>query len=94
METTDLTYIRMVQTGDTGKTRIWEVRTKPQSPKDRQGEGGEYLGDVKWFGRWRGYAFFPAMDTIFEQKCLREIANFLVAAGVAHREALRAKKGK
>jgi len=33
------------------------------------------LGDIKWFGRWRRYAFSPVDKTIFEQDCLRTIAD-------------------
>ena len=34
------------------------------------------LGSIKWFGRWRKYCFFSKGDSIFEQVCLREIAEF------------------
>lgn len=50
-----------------GKTEQWEVVAK---------DGGPTLGEVKWFGRWRKYAFFPAPDCVFEQDCLRVIAGF------------------
>lgn len=39
-------------------------------------DGGDPLGEVKWFGRWRKYAFFPERDCVFEQDCLRVIAEF------------------
>ena len=37
------------------------------------------LGQVKWFGRWRRYCFFPSLidSLVFEQDCLRDLANFL-----------------
>lgn len=31
------------------------------------------LGEIKWFGRWRQYAFFPYHDTIFNPDCLDSI---------------------
>lgn len=31
------------------------------------------LGRIKWFGRWRQYAFFPASDTVFNSDCLSRI---------------------
>lgn len=40
-------------------------------------EGRVVLGQVKWFGRWRKYCFFPAPDMIFEEDCLGDIAAFL-----------------
>ncbi len=50
-----------------GKTSIWDIVAR---------RNGAELGAVRWFGRWRRYAFYPAIDTVFEQTCLREIANF------------------
>jgi hypothetical protein len=35
------------------------------------------LGMVKWHGAWRCYSFFPESDTLYERKCLMEIAQFL-----------------
>ena len=52
---------------ESGKTSVWQVWSK---------EGGNHLGDVRWFGRWRCYAFFPNHSTVFERKCLRDIADF------------------
>lgn len=50
------------------KTKIFEVRTKDDSI---------VLGEVKWFGRWRCYSFFPAPNTVFEQQCLGDITHFI-----------------
>ena len=50
------------------KTKVFKVKTK---------EGDSVLGTIKWFGRWRKYSFYPHMDTIFEQTCLRDIAQFI-----------------
>jgi len=69
------TYIRMVQIRDTGKTLVWNVEALADGAK---------LGEVKWFGRWRKYAFFP-IDSIFEQVCLREVADFIEAKTKEHR---------
>lgn len=52
-------------TSKTGKTHFWQVAN-----------GAIVLGCVKWFARWRKYAFFPAPETVFEQVCLRDIAQF------------------
>lgn len=43
-------------------------------------QGGDFLGAVKWYSGWRRYVFAPDPDAIFEQDCLRDIANFLVVA--------------
>ena len=50
---------------DSGKTQIWKVYFDEV-----------LLGQVKWFGRWRKYAFYPLAFTLYEQDCLRNIADF------------------
>lgn len=50
------------------KTSVYHIRTR---------EGGEALGEIRWWGRWRKYAFFPAHGTLYEPTCLRDIATFI-----------------
>ena len=57
----------IVGSGASGKTLLWEVWTVG---------GAEKLGIVSWFGRWRCYAFFPDNRTVYERRCLRDIADF------------------
>lgn len=52
-------------------THIWSV----QSRRD-----GFELGQIRRFGRWRCYAFFPAPHTVFNTVCLRGIEQFIRAA--------------
>lgn len=59
------------------KTKTWHVRTKA---------GDEAIGFVRWFGRWRKYAFSPERDTIYEQDCLWDIADFIAQATAEHKE--------
>jgi hypothetical protein len=49
-------------------TKVWTVISK---------EGNHVLGWVKWYSGWRRYCFFPQVNTIFEQDCLRDIADFI-----------------
>ncbi len=49
-----------------GKTKIWDVITYEN----------DWLGEIKWFSRWRRYAFHPLGHTVYEQDCLRKIADF------------------
>jgi len=80
-------YIRMVEAERTGrKTKVWEVRTN-------DGED-TLLGEVRWFGRWRGYAFFPESLTIYEQRCLRAIADFVETKSQSHRKGWSKKQPK
>lgn len=37
----------------------------------------DILGEVKWFGRWRAYCFYPTSETIFDRKCMQEITDFI-----------------
>ena len=53
-----------------GKTLVFDVVAK---------DGGAILGEVRWFGRWRTYAFFPGDGTIYEPTCLRDLADFIKA---------------
>ena len=53
---------------------------------------GPALGQVRWFARWRKYAFFPEGDKVFEETCLREIAYFCETATKFHMAALKEKK--
>lgn len=70
-------WIEFLEAGRTqsGKTTIYAVRSK--------GTGGT-LGEVRWFGRWRKYAFFPVDGTVFDQACLRDIATFCEQQTAAH----------
>ena len=65
---TESHWIEFILTARTDKTFMWDVVTK---------ESGVVVGRVKWFGRWRKYAFFPAGGTVYEPTCLRDIVAFL-----------------
>lgn len=62
-------WIRFFETGasPSGKTAVWAVMTM---------SGDEQIGEVRWFARWRKYAFYPKAHTVFEEDCLRDIAAF------------------
>lgn len=40
-------------------------------------KSGEILGEIKWFGRWRQYSFFPRPETIFNVECLNNILKYI-----------------
>jgi len=64
---TEGTYIRFVEGTPKPRTKTWTVFGR---------DGGGRIGQIAWLGKWRKYCFFPALDTVFEQVCLREIADF------------------
>lgn len=51
-----------------GKTKVWVVRSK---------RTGDILGQIRWFGRWRQYSFYPEHNTVFDATCLMDITSFL-----------------
>jgi hypothetical protein len=54
----------------TDKTVIYSVRNS---------KNGSMLGYVKWSGGFRKYVFAPVQEElIFDESCLRDIADFLV----------------
>jgi len=59
-------FVREPMNSKTGKTKIWIIVDRNNSP----------LGDVRWFGRWRCYAFFPEPDTVFNASCMNELVSF------------------
>ena len=61
------------------KTGRWEVVTK-DAPRPHR------LGIVGWFGRWREYGFFADPENVFEETCLRDIAEFCESQTKAHRK--------
>ena len=71
-------WIRFDLVGPTpsGKTQIWNVVLKDQSVIG---------GQVRWFGAWRKYAFFPNPSTLYEQDCLRDIARFIESQTLSQR---------
>lgn len=36
-----------------------------------------FIGEIKWHAQWRKYCFFPAPNTLWDEKCLNEINVFL-----------------
>jgi hypothetical protein len=58
-----------------GRTLIWHVETKT----------GHFLGDISWHAPWRCYAFEPMPGTVWERKCLRDIADFCERETMARR---------
>lgn len=63
------------------KTHFWTVVPKSDGPE---------IGEVKWYAQWRKYCFYAAGYAIFEEVCLREIAEFVEARTREHRAARKA----
>jgi hypothetical protein len=63
------------------KTDTWEVWSLDEA---------SHIGQVRWYSPWRKYSFFPASETVWEQDCLRNIAEFIEAETSKHRKGRRA----
>lgn len=66
-------------TSESGKTEVWFVYSKRH---------GLLLGEIKWYGSWRQYAFFPEKATIWNMECLSTINLWI---GVLMRERQRSE---
>jgi len=38
---------------------------------------GDLLGEIRWFGRWRQYAFYPQPETVFTPECMQDITGVI-----------------
>ena len=55
-------------TSPSGKTQKWIVYNHVHNVE---------IGEIKWYGPWRKYSFFPVNGSVFEGFCLLEIRNML-----------------
>jgi hypothetical protein len=77
-------YIRFEKGPPKAKTLTWFVVNK---------ESGEAIGEIKWYGPWRRYSFFPFPETVYESDCLKDIGWFLIRATATHKTARLAGAG-
>ena len=63
--------------GDTGKTEVWNILSK---------SSGWILGQIKWYGAWRQYCFFPSPNSVFNLECMVDIKKLILE--------LKAKRSK
>lgn len=57
--------------------RLLEQKPKTQVVGVMSRYAGIKLGTIKWYPRWRQYAFFPESDTIFNTECLNDIQAYI-----------------
>jgi hypothetical protein len=43
-----------------------------------------YLGEIKWFGSFRKYCYFPVSGTVFDSWCLDQISDFCDMTNIAY----------
>ena len=73
------TWIEFVEgpPSKSGKTKTWEVYPI--------GNRRDLIGRVLWYAPWRKYAFEALPSAIWEQNCLRTIADFIVEQTKLHK---------
>lgn len=75
---TDNEYIEFREIDNPGrKTRIWHVVSR---------SSGQTLGDVRWYGAWRQYCFYPFSATIWNVGCLATVQEFINEQMAARRK--------
>lgn len=40
-------------------------------------QAGYAIAEIKWHAPWRKYCFFPYENTLWDNKCLNQIINFI-----------------
>jgi len=65
---TEYKYIYFIWLKNKPKTSVWHCRNQGSN---------DLLGEVKWYGPWRQYCFFPEMATVFNNTCLDDVNHFM-----------------
>ena len=73
-------WISIQETPGTGKTKRFYVMTADRTTD---------LGTIRFYPKWRKYAFYPNPDTLYEVDCLRDIAQFCADETAAWRLGLK-----
>jgi hypothetical protein len=66
-------YLRFELLEQKLETKVIEVITRPREFHTVSVR----LGIIKWYNRWRQYAFFPESGTLFNVECLEDIQSYI-----------------
>lgn len=69
--------VRFLRASDTGKTGVFEVVNRRTNYS---------CGEIRWYGGFRKYCFFPASDTLFDSDGMRFIEAALIAMNENHKK--------
>jgi hypothetical protein len=70
----DYKYLEFLKVATLPRTNVYDVF--PKSCESKYGRDFK-LGQIRWYGRWRQYAFFPCSGTAWNKGCLAEVRRFL-----------------
>lgn len=76
MNADDYIYFEDCAVPDVRKTRIVNVINRSSKA---------VLGQIKWYGPWRQYCYFPSLHTIYNVDCQNRISAEMAAMTKAHR---------
>ena len=65
---TEYQYLRFELIETKPKTTVWGCLNK---------KSGTKLGEVKWYGPWRQYCYFPLLQAVYNNGCLADIQDFI-----------------
>ncbi len=56
-----------------------EIETKKKTSEwsCRNNRKKDELGIIKWYGTWRQYCYFPTVQAVYNESCLRDIGDFI-----------------
>ena len=61
-------YIHFIKVAEKPKTSVWSCRNN---------SSGDELGEVKWYPAWRQYCYFPTVQAVYSDGCLKDISSFI-----------------
>ena len=72
-----MSYLQFLDDGtsSTGKTKKWNVINTDS----------QLLGKISWYGPFRKYAYIPGFSAVYDEACLREIADFIEVETKKHK---------
>lgn len=64
--------------------RYFDIQEQPKPPKRKTAiyavvnrTSGDWIGEIKWYGAWRQYCFFPYGNTVWSAGCLKDVEGFI-----------------
>jgi hypothetical protein len=91
-EWTQCDYITIRNLGTMNGSKGYQRKTNIYEVLEKGGGLTSHLGEIRWFGRWRKYCFFPVDGTLYEERCLRDISQFIEEETKARRTKKKAAK--
>lgn len=66
------------------KTEKQPVKTSKWNCRNRKSQ--TILGEIKWHSAWRQYCYFPTVQAVYSDDCLKDISDFIKQLKEYHKE--------